>query len=124
MLAKVIRQPGKVRGKKHYICSSETDDIPLFQIEIDPLFTPFLICYSFIHSFIYIYYLHTLRSLIRGEARLFIFKNLSSISIDFHVVKYFFHPTRLFIYYIHKKAGIYYPTTRLLDSTLIFDTPE
>ena len=46
----------------------------------------------------------TLNYLIRGYTRLFIFKNLSSVSTDFNVVKYFFHPTRLFIYYIKKQG--------------------
>ena len=46
----------------------------------------------------------TLEYQIEGHARLFIFKNLSSVSTDFNVVKYFFHPTRLFIYYIKKQG--------------------
>ena len=46
----------------------------------------------------------TLRYLINGHARLFISKNLSSVSTDIHVVKYFFHPTCLFIYYIQRQG--------------------
>ena len=46
----------------------------------------------------------TLECLIKGHARLFISKKMSSVSTDFYVVKYFFHPARLFGL-LHKRAG-------------------
>ena len=46
----------------------------------------------------------TLECLIKGQARLFISKKMSSVSTDFYVVKYFFHPARLFGL-LHKRAG-------------------
>ena len=52
--------------------------------------------------------------LIKGHARLFIFKNLSSISTNFHVVKYFFHPTRSFIYYIKRQGFATLPVYSIL----------
>ena len=62
----------------------------------------------------------TLEYQIEGHARLFIFKNLSSVSTDFHVVKYVFHPTRLFIYYIKWQGfatlPVYYISPRLFDT--------
>ena len=48
--------------------------------------------------------LPTLKCLIKGHARLFISKKMSSVSTDFHVVKHFFHPARLFGL-LHKRAG-------------------
>ena len=50
----------------------------------------------------------TLECLIKGQARLFISKKMSSVSIDFNVVKYFFHPARLFGL-LHKRAGVLLP---------------
>ena len=64
----------------------------------------------------------TLRSLIEGYTRLFIFQKYWKISIDFNVVKYFFHPARLFIYY-SIRVGCCYPA-RLLGPTLILGTLE
>ena len=68
----------------------------------------------------------TLGYQIEGHVRLFIFKNLSSVSTDFHGVKYFFHPTCLFIYYTKRQGFATLPVYYILlpYPTLIFDTPE